>query len=47
MSGKLLHERLREFAAEWSADVAIPGNGWDIKTAEWCERLTALMERGA
>lgn len=40
-------ERLRDDIAEWRADVAIPGNGWDIKTAEWCDRLTALMERGA
>lgn len=38
-------ERLRDDIAEWRADVAIPGNGWDIKTAEWCDRLTALMER--
>ena len=40
-------EKLRDDIAEWRADVAIPGNGWDIKTAEWCDRLTALIERGA
>lgn len=40
-------EKLRDDIAEWRADVAIPGNGWDVKTAEWCDRLTALMERGA
>lgn len=40
-------EKVRDDIAEWRADVAIPGNGWDIKTAEWCDRLTALIERGA
>lgn len=40
-------EKLRDDIAEWRADVAIPGNGWDIKTAEWCDRPTALIERGA
>lgn len=39
-------EKVRDDIAEWRADVAIPGNGWDIKTAEWCDRLTALIERG-
>lgn len=40
-------EKVRDDIAEWRADVAIPGNGWDIKTAEWCDRLTAIMERDA
>ncbi len=40
-------EKLRDDIAEGLADVAIPANVWDIKRAEWCDRLTALMERGA
>lgn len=40
-------EKIRDDIAEGLADVAIPANVWDIKRAEWCDRLTALMERGA
>lgn len=40
-------EKVRDDIAEWRADVVLPGNGWDTKMAEWCDRLTAIMERDA
>lgn len=36
-------ERLRDDIAEWRADCATPGSGWDIKTAEWADRIDAII----
>lgn len=38
-------ERLRDDIAEWRADCAIPGSGWDVKTAEWAARIDAIVRR--
>lgn len=38
-------ERLRDDIAEWRADCAIPGSGWDAKTAEWAARIDAIIRR--
>lgn len=38
-------ERLRDDIAEWRADCAIPGSGWDAKTAEWAARIDAIVRR--
>lgn len=50
-AGSLTHtppdtlERLRDDIAEWRADCAIPGSGWDAKTAEWAARIDAIIRR--
>lgn len=50
-SGQLTHtppdtlERLRDDIAEWRADCAKPGSGWDVKTAEWADRIDAIIRR--
>ena len=38
-------ERLRDDIAEWRADCAKPGSGWDVKTAEWAARIDAIIRR--
>lgn len=38
-------ERLRDDIAEWRADCAKPGSGWDAKTAEWADRIDAIIQR--
>lgn len=38
-------ERLRDDIAEWRADCARPGSGWDVKTAEWAARIDAIIRR--
>lgn len=38
-------ERLRDDIAEWRADCANPGSGWDVKTAEWADRIDAIIRR--
>lgn len=38
-------ERLRDDIAEWRADCANPGSGWDVKTAEWAARIDAIIRR--
>lgn len=38
-------ERLRDDIAEWRADCANPGGGWDAKTAEWVARIDAIIRR--
>lgn len=38
-------ERLRDDIAEWRADCAKPGSGWDAKTAEWADRIDAIIRR--
>lgn len=38
-------ERLRDDIAEWRADCANPGSGWDAKTAEWADRIDAIIRR--
>lgn len=38
-------ERLRDDIAEWRADCAKPGSGWDAKTAEWAARIDAIIRR--
>lgn len=38
-------ERLRDDIAEWRADCATPGSGWDVKTAEWADRIDAIIRR--
>lgn len=38
-------ERLRDDIAEWRADCAKPGSGWDVKTAEWADRIDAIIRR--
>lgn len=50
-AGSLTHtppdtlERLRDDIAEWRADCANPGSGWDAKTAEWVDRIDAIIRR--
>lgn len=50
-AGSLTHtppdtlERLRDDIAEWRADCAIPGSGWDAKTAEWAARIDTIIRR--
>lgn len=50
-AGSLTHtppdtlERLRDDIAEWRADCAKPGSGWDVKTAEWAARIDAIIRR--
>lgn len=50
-AGSLTHtppdtlERLRDDIAEWRADCARPGSGWDAKTAEWADRIDAIIRR--
>ena len=50
-AGSLTHtppdtlERLRDDIAEWRADCARPGSGWDVKTAEWAARIDAIIRR--
>lgn len=50
-AGSLTHtppdtlERLRDDIAEWRADCANPGSGWDVKTAEWAARIDAIIRR--
>lgn len=50
-AGSLTHtppdtlERLRDDIAEWRADCANPGSGWDAKTAEWADRIDAIIRR--
>lgn len=50
-AGSLTHtppdtlERLRDDIAEWRADCARPGSGWDVKTAEWADRIDAIIRR--
>ncbi len=44
---KLLHEKLRDDIAEWGHHYSKPGSGWGVKTAQWADRLTAIMERDA
>lgn len=50
-AGSLTHtppdtlERLRDDIAEWRADCANPGSGWDVKTAEWADRIDAIIRR--
>lgn len=50
-AGSLTHtppdtlERLRDDIAEWRADCANPGSGWDAKTAEWADRIDAIIQR--
>lgn len=38
-------ERLRDDIAEWRAECANPGSGWDAKTAEWADRIDAIIRR--
>ena len=38
-------ERLRDDITEWRAECAIPGSGWDAKTAEWAARIDAIIRR--
>ena len=38
-------ERLRDDIAEWRAECANPGSGWDAKTAEWAARIDAIIRR--
>lgn len=38
-------ECLRDDIAEWRADCAKPGSGWDVKTAEWAARIDAIIRR--
>ena len=50
-AGSLTHtppdtlERLRDDIAEWRAECANPGSGWDAKTAEWADRIDAIIRR--
>ena len=38
-------ERLRDDITEWRAECANPGSGWDAKTAEWADRIDAIIRR--
>lgn len=38
-------ERLRNDIAKWRADCANPGSEWDAKTAEWADRIDAIIRR--
>lgn len=38
-------ERLRDDITEWRSDCANPGSGWDVKTAEWADRIDAIIQR--